>query len=225
MKKADEYAEFVDHPRYGRRPHITGLNPSPDDEGVHLHWMTVEDRTMVTRTAVEYEAITGQKWPYGDSISRRNLTRKIPNTAIAADLARQTPATLPITHYFDIERCCEECGRPFLFFAREQKHWYEELGFGLDSDCIRCVECRKWQQGIAQQREVYESLFHVPNKTAEQSLQMADACLTLIESAVFAKRQTERVRMLLKSIPDEAAAHVQKWRADLIKRLIVVETV
>jgi hypothetical protein len=32
------YDSFVDHPRYGRRPHITGLNPQPFHDGVHLHW-------------------------------------------------------------------------------------------------------------------------------------------------------------------------------------------
>ena len=34
----DPYQEFVDHPRYGRRPILTGLNPSPFDAEVRLHW-------------------------------------------------------------------------------------------------------------------------------------------------------------------------------------------
>src|SRR5947207_2031571 len=34
----DNYADYADHPRYGRGPKISGLNPDPLDEGVHLHW-------------------------------------------------------------------------------------------------------------------------------------------------------------------------------------------
>jgi hypothetical protein len=103
---------------------------------------------------------------------------------------------------------CLDCGRPFIFFADEQKHWYEDLGFGLYSNCVRCVPCRKRQQGIARQRERYEDLFHVPNRTAEETLEMADCCLSLIETGTFSSRQTERVRMLLNKIADTIDANV-----------------
>jgi hypothetical protein len=188
--KSDKYAEFVEHPRYGRRPNLTGLNPRPRDRDVHLHWNTMEHDEVVA----QFESVIGKKWPYGDSSSYSDRTRRIANTAILANLTRQTPATVPVTHYFDLERKCRECGRPFIFFAAEQKYWYEELGFGLDSDCVHCVECRKRQQGIARQRALYESLSQVSNKTVEQFLQMADACLSLIETGVFTKKQTQRVR-------------------------------
>jgi hypothetical protein len=111
--------------------------------------------------------------------------RPIAGTAVAADLGRQTPATFAVTHYFDIERTCRECGRSYIFFAAEQKYWYEDLGFGLDSDCARCVECRKKEQGIARDRETYETLSHVAERTTEQSLEMADICLKLIEGGHF----------------------------------------
>src|SRR5688572_8761575 len=111
-RDADEYAAFVDHPRYGRHPHITGLNPDGGSDDVFLHW----------------------RW--------RKKGCLIPNTAIPADLSRQTAATIHVTHYFDQKLECRDCRRLFIFFAEEQKHWYEELGFGLDSDCVRCVFCR-----------------------------------------------------------------------------------
>ena len=177
-RKTDKYAAFVDHPRYGRRPNLTGLNPHPRDRDVHLHWNTTTHREIVAA----FEAVTGQKWPYGDLSSYAEPIKRIPNTAIVADLTRQTAATVPVTHYFDLERICRDCGRPFIFFAREQKHWYEELGFGLESDCVRCVECRKEQQGIARQRERYETLFHVADRTVDQNIEMAGCCLSLIEN-------------------------------------------
>ncbi len=214
----DKYSEFVDHPRYGRRPRITGLNPNPTDRGVHLHWNTTTHEEIVA----QYEAAIGKKWPYGDW-SSYSETKRIPNTAIIADLSRQTPATIPVTHYFDLERICLDCKKPFIFFAAEQKHWYEELGFGLESDCVRCVECRKRQQGISRQRERYETLFHVESRTEEQTLQMADACLSLIKSGIFSARQTERVRMLLNSIPEDAHIRGTARFTDLIGRLHAAE--
>jgi hypothetical protein len=167
----DTYEDYVEHPRFGRRPQVTGLNPQTDlTTGTpFLHW---------------------------------NAADRIPNTAIEADLTRQSRATVPVTHYYDVKRQCRDCGRPFIFFAREQKHWYEELGLPLESDCVRCVPCRKRQHGIAAKRERYEELFHVPERTAAENLEMADCCLSLIEAGVFDKRQAERVRHLLKRAGD-----------------------
>ena len=218
-RKTDKYADFVEHPRYGRRPHRTGLNPHPRDRNVRLHWNTTTHGEVVA----EYEAIIGQKWPHGDLSSYTPRIKRIPNTAIEADLTRQTAATVPVTHYFDLERTCRDCGRPFIFFAEEQKHWYEELGFGLESDCVRCVECRKHQQGIARQRERYEMLFHVDNRTVDQIIEMADCCLSLIEQGKFTARQCERVRMLLNSIPRDADIRNRSRYTDLAARCRAAE--
>jgi hypothetical protein len=124
----------------------------------------------------------------------------VAGTAIEADLARQTPATFPVTHYYDLDKLCRDCGRRFIFFAEEQKHWYEELGFPLDANCIRCPACRKRLHLIAKKRRRYEALFHVSNRCDDENLEMADCCLTLIEEGIFGYQQLERVRMLLKRI-------------------------
>ena len=149
---------------------------------------------------------------------------RIPNTAIAADLSRQTPATVPVTHYFDVKRQCRDCDRPFIFFAAEQKYWYEELGFGLDSDCVRCAPCRKRQQGLARKRERYEELFHVPHRTTDEALEMADCCLSLVEASVFHARQIERVRALLKGLSDERDEDTTWRHNELLARAIAIET-
>ncbi|MEL6108529.1 MAG: zinc-ribbon domain containing protein [Planctomycetota bacterium] len=218
-RKTDKYAQFADHPRYGRRPNVSGLNPSPMDRNVRLHWNATSHKEIVS----QYQAVVGKEWPYGDCSEYCDRTRRIPNTAITADLSRQTPATVSVTHYFDLERQCRDCSRPFIFFAEEQRYWYEELGFGLESDCVRCADCRKRQQGIARHRETYESLFHVANKTDKQTLEMADACLWLIEQDVFTTRQTERVRMLLNSIPEDADIRKRTRCSDLFSRVLAAE--
>ena len=185
----DDYADFVAHPRYGRRPRLTGLDPIPDPLGrVYLHWHS----------------------PAGI---------RIPYTAIAADLSRQPRATIPVTHYFDAKRECRDCQRPFLFFAEEQKYWYEELGFALESDCVRCIECRQAQRGLEQKRERYAELLHVRDRTLEQDLELADCCLALVEARVFRERPLERVRAILNRLPRELDAATQDRIATLRERL------
>lgn len=189
----DDYSKYVVHPRYGQRPRITGLNPE-----------------------TKYGGNTILHW-YSPKQCR------IPNTAILADLTRQTPATMPVTHYFDVKRKCHDCGEPFIFFAQEQKHWYEELGFGLDANCTRCVPCRKKQQGMARSREKYEELFHIADRTVEQNLEMAECCLNLIEASVFHRQQLERVRMLLKRASSNPNHNTEKKINKLWTRLLLPE--
>ena len=211
----DKYANYVDHPRYGRGPNLTGLNPDYRSPKVTLHW----NATTPTEAAERYRAITGEKWPTVHGVSCLSVTKRIPNTAVAADLTAQAWATVPVTHYFDVERICRDCDRWFIFFAEEQKHWYEELGFGLDSDCVRCVPCRKRQQGIGRQRQRYEELFHVSERTVDENLEMAECCLSLIEASVFNNRQAERVRMLLNRIPSDASGKVAARHKNLTARV------
>lgn len=140
--------------------------------------------------------------PKGEVYLGWHAEGRIPKTAVQANTSKQRPATFHVTHYFDLERKCRDCGRHFIFFAAEQKHWYEELQFGLDSDCVRCAPCRKQVQGIERTRRQFEELFHIEDRSADQSLTMAECVLDLIENNIFAQRQTERVRMLLNQLPE-----------------------
>jgi hypothetical protein len=190
VRDEGKYAKYVEHPRFGRSPRITGLNPQSDltTGKPFLHW---------------------------------NATNRIPNTAVEADLSRQSRATVPVTHYYDVDRKCRDCGEPFIFFAQEQKHWYEELGLPLEADCVCCVPCRKRQQGIARKRERYEELFHILERTVEENLEMAECCLSLIEEGVFHAGQTQRVRQLLKRV--DARVDLTAVFNDLSRRLAALD--
>lgn len=194
MAKFDEYSQFVTHPRFGQRPRMTGLNPETD---------------------------------YGGDVFLHWHSPKecrIPNTAICADISRQSPATVPVTHCFDVMRQCHDCSKPFIFFAAEQKYWYEDLGFGLDSDCVRCAPCRKKQQGIARLREKYEELFHITDRTTEKNLEMAECCLGLIEASVFHKQKLQRVRMLLNRVPSEISQDTRARFNELHSHILALES-
>ena len=169
----------VPHPRYGTKPRITGENPQTDFGG---------DVCLHWHSPPEV---------------------RVPNTAIAADVDAQVPATVPVTHYYDVRRRCLDCGRPFLFFAAEQKFWYETLGFPLEADCVRCVPCRKQQQGLARTKQRYEELCAVADPTVEERLEFAECAVILLEGGVLGSRVGERARSLLNRVEREAGAVVQ----------------
>jgi hypothetical protein len=216
-----DYSDYVEHPRFGRGPRITGLDPDALDTNVHLHW----NATTVAEIASRYEALMGQKWPHGDLAAYTRDIKRIPNTAINADLSRQKITAVGVTHYFDLDRACRGCGRRFIFFAEEQKHWYEELGFTLNSDCVRCVPCRKQEQGIARKRQRYEELFQEPNRTGDQTLEMAECCVELMEASIFGTRQAQRARTLLNKFSAATDAATRSKCEELLARVRALEAV
>jgi len=187
------YDGYVDHPRYGREPRFTGLNPQQNARGVALHW-------------------------------HNSPKCRVPDTAIAADPARQTASYYKVSHYYDVKRQCRDCKRMFIFFAEEQRYWYEELKFPLDSDCVRCVECRHSERQLANQRQRYESLLPRTDRSEEETLELIECAVTLIEHSIFGPRTIQRVRTLLNSIPKESKLRSRakfqnlKARADKLKQ-------
>jgi hypothetical protein len=182
--RAREYADFVEHPRYGKGPRRTGLDVVDSRDGsVYCHWHS----------------------PLGV---------RVPNTAVAADVNRQARATLHVTHYFDARRVCRECRRPFLFFAEEQKHWYEELGFPLEADYLECPPCRKDEHRLRALRGRYEALLGNAQRTQEGTLELVECALALVESAVFTAELLPKLRGLLKPLTrDRMAPHAARARA------------
>jgi tetratricopeptide (TPR) repeat protein len=77
---------------------------------------------------------------------------------------------VPRYFYVDADRTCRDCGVSFVFSAREQKHWYETLGFRLDANAVRCPPCRRAfrrDKGIARaladaSRALTEAPLHPP---------------------------------------------------------------
>ena len=210
-----DYSDHVAHPRYGQAPQSTGFDPNPNSPDVHLHWNTPYPRTKGQLRLIE--RLLGTPWSFPN-----DGTQMICGTAIVADLYRQTPGTMPVTHYYDLDKVCRDCARRFIFFAEEQKHWYEELGFPLEADAVRCPLCRKQVQVTRRKRARYERLFHLPFPTVAESMEMADCSLTLIEEGIFHYRQTQHVRMLLNRVRDER--NLDARFINLTARLHAVET-
>jgi len=133
---------------------------------------------------------------------RNDLSRR---TAIPADLARQR-YTVPRTYYVDILRQCRGCKRPFVFYAREQKYWYETLGFDISADCLHCPECRRTHHRFRRRfRRYSESIVSDDLSDAELAVLVEDAVF-LYEAGVLGEQRLRRLKNLaVRRIPDEPA--------------------
>jgi Probable zinc-ribbon domain len=165
-----EYSDFVEHPRYGKGPRFTGLDVADSPDGT---------------VYCHWHSPIGVR---------------VQNTAVVANVARQGSATLRVTHYFDAKRVCRKCGRPFLFFAEEQKYWYEELKFPLEADCLDCAPCRKDEQQLRAIRQKYDALLAETARTETDTLELVGCALLLVESSVFSAKVLPKLRGILKPL-------------------------
>ena len=130
-------------------------------------------------------------------VSLHWLTPRIPGTAIPA---KASNSMIALTHYYDVERKCRDCHRMFIFFAAEQRYWYETLRFPIESDCVRCYPCRKDQQRLTRAKNNYDRLYHQKERTVPQTLSMIEYCLELIEANHFSTNKCTWVRMMCRRI-------------------------
>ena len=71
-------------------------------------------------------------------------------SAVRADISKQNYTVCPRHWYVDATFKCVECGSEFVFTSEEQRFWFEDLKFFVDSQAKRCPACRK--KGRVQKR-------------------------------------------------------------------------
>ena len=120
-----------------------------------------------------------------------------PTTRIAADSSRQNYSVMPRTDYIDVLRKCRDCRRWFVFFAKEQQHWFEQLQFFVDSACLRCAECRRQQRHKKDAQRRYAEMLAEPNPDAGQMTQLLTDTLYLYKEGVL-QRQHQLDKVITK---------------------------
>jgi hypothetical protein len=120
------------------------------------------------------EEIMAAHWSYDE----RSI---FPDSAIKADINKQNYSVFPRTIYVDIEKQCVQCNRWFIFFAEEQKYWYETLEFYIDADCIKCIDCRKKEQSIKHMMLEYEKLVISKNRSHGETKKLKNIALELYQ--------------------------------------------
>ena len=78
------------------------------------------------------------------------------STAVRANTDRQNCSICPRYWYVDAIFPCERCGAKFTFSADEQRVWYEEYGFWIDSLPKHCLACRRDLRSLKATRQEYD---------------------------------------------------------------------
>ena len=120
-----------------------------------------------------------------------------PTTRIVAIPSRQNYRELPRSDYFDVLRKCRDCSRWFVFFAKAQQYWFEDLQFFVDSACMRCAECRRQQRHRKEAQRRYAEMLAEPHHDAERMKQLLTDTLYLYKEGVL-QRQHQLDKVITK---------------------------
>ncbi|KAB2843147.1 MAG: hypothetical protein F9K47_07635 [Burkholderiales bacterium] len=117
---------------------------------------------------------------------RRGLWRHgrdelFPETVLRANTDKQNFAVFPRQYYVDVLRTCRTCHRPFIFFAREQRYWFETLRFFVDADCVLCPVCRRDSRTVQRRLRRYSDLLPKANPTSKDLMLLVDDAAFLLE--------------------------------------------
>jgi hypothetical protein len=79
------------------------------------------------------------------------------NAIRATDVSKQNYTVVPRHWYIDAWFRCKQCSCEFCWTALEQKYWFEDLFFWIDSCPTLCKECRADVREIKRLRQLYDA--------------------------------------------------------------------
>lgn len=77
-------------------------------------------------------------------------------TAVRGDTDKQNCSICPRHWYVDAIFQCDRCGAEFTFTTAEQRAWYEDYGFWVDSLPRHCLACRRELRNLKTLRQEYD---------------------------------------------------------------------
>jgi hypothetical protein len=77
-------------------------------------------------------------------------------TAVRSNPHDQNSSICPRYWYVDAIFLCDGCGAEFTFSAAEQRVWYEEYRFWIDSLPRHCLACRRDLRNLKSVRQEYD---------------------------------------------------------------------
>ena len=129
-------------------------------------------------SAMSVEEIRAKVWQ-----TRRSTI--VPGTAVIANVALQNYPMYSRSVYADLLKQCETCARPFVFYANEQRFWYETLKIPVDADCVNCPPCRKHAHRVKACQFRYAVALHAPRLDAKAMTAFIDDTLYLFEQGLL----------------------------------------
>ena len=88
-------------------------------------------------TDLARRASPARPWRYSSAIAVDE------SQSVRADPEKQHYTVISESVYYSMKLRCERCGEEFWFSANEQRVWYEEWRFWIDSVPRHCAGCRK----------------------------------------------------------------------------------
>lgn len=128
----------------------------PSEQQTFLRQLNLEvpEKRYVTLSGVLLEnaywsdAKNGQvDWACDNCLQTQRAIKGDPKKQLFCDFA-------PHFAYFDKSGNCRDCGVSFVFSKTEQQHWYEQLGFWVQAEKVRCDAC----QQLKRQRDRFSQL-------------------------------------------------------------------
>jgi putative zinc ribbon protein len=104
---------------------------------------------------------------------------------LLARTEEQNYAVFPRRYYVDVLRTCGSCARHFIFFAKEQRYWFETLKFFVDADCVLCPDCRRESRSIQRRLRRYSDLMKRETRAEDELQVLVDDATYLFERGVL----------------------------------------
>ena len=106
----------------------------------------------------------------------------VPGTAVLANAGHpERDSYFARAIYADVLKQCAACARPFVFYANEQRFWFETLLLPPDVDCVNCPPCRKQLRRVKAALARYAQRLHVPRLRTKDMKAFVDDVLFLFE--------------------------------------------
>jgi len=121
------------------------------------------------------------------------------STAQRADISKQNYSICPRHWYVDAAFRCRDCRNEFVFTASEQRFWYEDKRFWIDSLPTRCPACRKEQRTLLNLRKRYDASIAAamgacPPETKRELIAIIDE-LELAEGEIPERMKQNRITL------------------------------
>ena len=101
------------------------------------------------------------------------------DTAIRGNLDKQNFSVCPRHWYFDAIYDCESCKERFTWTADEQKSWFEEYHFWVDSEPRNCKKCSADKRRLKKLRQEYD--LNVTNARNSRSIDEKKRIIYIVE--------------------------------------------
>jgi hypothetical protein len=100
-------------------------------------------------------------------------------SAVRANTERQNCSICPRYWYVDAAFRCQRCGETFTFTADEQRAWYEQYRFWIDSLPKHCLTCRGDLREVKDARREYDQF--IEPALATDNLELKERIASVID--------------------------------------------